>query len=392
MNNTCYSDKINPHPFFTQWGKVLQFGIFIFIISINCHSQPVNGKLTLLFAGDIMCHDAQLKSAYNDLDSSFSFNYWFSHFSNVTSNADYTIANLETTLSGPPYKGYPRFSSPPSLAAACSGSGISLLMTANNHITDRGSQGIKKTLETLDSLKICHSGTYLSKEHKDQAGPAIINRNGISIAILNYTAFTNDLNIKAPVHINYLDTTVVMADIAEVRKTNPDFIILYLHWGREYDTIPGPALENTARALIRSGADIIIGTHPHVVQKMVWDKNNEGGRDAVMAYSLGNFISNQSRPGTDGGAVLRVILEKNNGRAFISDVNYLLTWVYKPREDNKQKFYVLPCASFENDSSFFTNAGHLAVMNSFSSRLRGYLSRNNINVNEYRPEKPDTKE
>ncbi len=360
--------------------------ILLFLsVPVQMTGQTKGQRMTLMFTGDIMCHDEQLKSARENEDSVFRFGECFRYISPVLAEADYTIGNLETTLGGGPYRGYPAFSSPASLAAACFNAGINCLLTANNHITDRGREGVEQTINRLDSLGIPYSGTYLSEEHKDRSGPLLLRKNGITAAILNYTEFTNSRNYNPPPLINYIDTLQIKYDIADAGRFNPDIIIICLHWGREYDTIPGEYQVLIAGSLIRCGADIIIGSHPHVVQRIEWYRNEEKGKDAVVAYSLGNFISNQSRPGTEGGAMLRIMLEKEEGKTSISGLNYCPTWVYKPVSNNTKRFYILPCQAFENDTSFFSSVSQLSRMNSFRKMIQRQLCAGNSDVSEFIP-------
>jgi len=144
-------------------------------------------SLKLLFIGDIMGHDSQIASAYNDSTGLYDYTDVFSLIAPKIAEADIAIANLEVTLAGPPYKGYPQFSSPAALATAAYGAGIDIMVTANNHSVDRGLEGVKNTIIRLDSMNIPHTGTYQSAEARDSLAPLIIEKNGIRLALLNYT-------------------------------------------------------------------------------------------------------------------------------------------------------------------------------------------------------------
>ena len=134
------------------------------------------------------------------------------------SKADIAIANFEVTLAGPPYKGYPQFSSPAALAAACRNAGIDYLVTANNHSADRGMKGISGTLYRLDSLGIPHTGTFHDQAVKGPLQPLMIRKKGISGALLNYTYGTNGITVPGPVIVNILDKNLVISDIEKARK------------------------------------------------------------------------------------------------------------------------------------------------------------------------------
>ena len=136
-------------------------------------------------------------------------------------------------------------------------------------------------------------------------------KNGISIALLNYTYGTNGINVPEPVIVNMLEKNVITADIKKAKSANPDITILFLHWGTEYDTVPSKIQTDLAEYFFSLGVDLIIGSHPHVLQKMVWAKNANGGKDGIVVYSMGNFVSNQRKPKTDGGAIVRIEFTKN---------------------------------------------------------------------------------
>jgi poly-gamma-glutamate synthesis protein (capsule biosynthesis protein) len=101
------------------------------------------------------------------------------------------------------------------------------------------------------------------------------------------------------------------------------------------------------------GVDLIIGSHPHVLQKMVWAKSDTVMKDRIVIYSLGNFVSNQRSIRRDGGAMVRIELAKEADSLYVSDAGYYLTWVYTPIENYRKRFFILPCSRFENNPEFF---------------------------------------
>jgi poly-gamma-glutamate capsule biosynthesis protein CapA/YwtB (metallophosphatase superfamily) len=340
-------------------------------------------KLSMLFIGDIMGHDEQIWAAENRENNTYNYEEVFSYIKPVISEADLAIANFEVTLGGAPFSGYPAFSSPAELAVACKNAGIDCFVTANNHSADRGMKGIISTINRLDSLKIPHTGTFINKSARDSLYPLIINCKGKSIALLNYTYGTNGIKVPEPVIVNQLDKAQITADIMKAKGKSADLIILFLHWGTEYDTIPSKAQTDLAEYFFSTGVDMIIGSHPHVLQKMVWMKNTDGGKSHLAVYSMGNFVSNQRRPKTDGGAMVRVELTISGNSLSISDAGYYLTWVYTPIEKYRKKFYVLPCSEYENKPEFFSNRSDYYMMKRFLSGSRYLFTKQNVNMNEY---------
>jgi len=362
------------------------FYIFVLLspfYSIICKGQTTEEKkLSLLFIGDIMGHDEQIWSAENRETHTFNYDTVFSFIKPIISEADIAIANFEVTLAGPPYMGYPQFSSPADLAVACKNAGIDYFVSANNHAADRGKKGIISTIDKLDSIGIPHTGTFLNQAERDSLCPLIIKKNGTRIALLNYTYGTNGIKVSEPVIVNMLDKELVTKDIAKA-KNEADFIILFLHWGTEYDTIPSPNQIDLAEYFFSIGVDLIIGSHPHVLQKMIWTKNNDGGKEGLVVYSLGNFVSNQRKPKTDGGTIVKIDLSTNDHKLKIINAGFYLTWVYTPIVKYRKQFYILPCSEFEQKPEFFTNQTDYIQMKKFITSSRNLLTKQNINIEEY---------
>lgn len=269
-------------------------------IGLAGYSQPDTARLKLVFAGDIMGHDEQINGAWNAGVSSYDYEPTFRFVKPYIEQADIAIANLEVTLAGPPYTGYPQFSSPDALAIAARDAGFDVFIQANNHALDRGRKGFNRTLRILDSLGIIHTGTF-----PDSAGcalnyPLILEKNKIRIALLNYTYGTNGIVIPKPSIINRIDTSQIRIDLEKAALANPDFTMVTIHWGEEYQRFENPAQQKLASFILSKGADAIIGSHPHVVQPVKWYSPQDSTRDHVVVYSQGNFVSNQRAQYKDG--------------------------------------------------------------------------------------------
>ncbi len=180
-----------------------------------------------------------------------------------------------------------------------------------------------------------------------------------------------------------LDKDLVLADIGKAVKAKPDLTVLILHWGTEYDTVPSAAQTEMAEYFLSKGADLVIGSHPHVLQKMVWYNDGSAFQDKAVVYSMGNFISNQRKPKTDGGSMVRIELEKSGGSVKILSAGYYLTWVYTPILNYRQKFYILPCSEFENKPGFFAKETDYVQMRRFINDSRTLLYKQNVNFREY---------
>ena len=339
-------------------------------------------SLTIIFTGDIMGHDPQIKSAYNPKSKNYNYDLVFKEVKNLISKADYSIANLEVTLAGPPYKGYPKFSSPDALAAACKSSGIDVLVTSNNHSCDRGKEGLIRTLDVLDSLEIMHTGTFRDSTEWKRNNLLILEENNIRIGLLNYTYGTNGLPTPLPTIVNRIDTVAMLLDIENSKQVNLDKLIVMIHWGPEYKSYPSSGQKNIAKFLFRNGVDIIVGSHPHVLQKMEYFENCGAENGQFIAYSLGNYVSNQRARRKDGGAMLELTLTKKLEKVSITDFGYHLTWVHKSINNGKELFKIVSCAKYEEKDFKGLDLYSTKAMKTFINDSRSLFSKENKNVKE----------
>ena len=361
--------------------KQLFIIICIAFVSITSYAQ---NSMQLLFIGDVMGHDGQIASAYNEETKKYEFDSCYVYISDILKAHDFAIANLEVTLNCAPYTGYPAFSSPSSLAGALVHNGVNCYVTANNHTADRGKRGVTKTIKALDSIGVMHTGTFASQKERDKKYPLILEKHGIKIALLNYTYGLNGNPIPEGTIINIIDSIQIKKDIQRAKSVGVDKIIVFVHWGLEYELEPNTEQIKLANYMKQVGADIIIGSHPHVVQRSEFNKTEQ----QFVVYSLGNFISNQRTQPRDGGNMIHIELQKNNDTVSITQAGYILTWVYTPTINNKKKFYVLPVSEYENKPEFFDNAHSFETMQSCVKTMRSVL-RENINTPEiiYTPSK-----
>ncbi len=314
--------------------------------------EETSGSIRLIFAGDVMGHSTQIEGAWHEGgDSCYHFMPNFQWVKAYISSADLAIANLEVTLAGEPYTGYPTFSSPVTLAVALQDAGFNLLTTANNHIMDRGANGLARTLDVLDSLEISHTGSFRDSISWQKAYPLIIERNGFRLALLNYTYGTTHTTPKPPTIVNRIDTLRMAADLDKARQLKADYIITCIHWGEEYQNQENQTQHQLANFLTRNGCHLIVGTHPHVVQPIRKIAGNTAD-SALVAYSLGNFVSNQRWRYSDGGIMLDVTLTKANGMVSLDSYHYEPFWVHRYPDQNAQVYRLIPI----ND--YIANAHH----------------------------------
>ncbi|MFH1120916.1 MAG: CapA family protein [Bacteroidota bacterium] len=347
-------------------------------------NAPDSTSVTLLFAGDIMQHGPQIDAAWNEADSTYNYQPCFSYIKPVVSAYDIAIANLEVTLAGKPYTGYPQFSAPDALAVALKDAGFDVLATANNHCCDRGKSGLVRTIQALDSINILRTGTFRDSADLEDHHPLILNKNDIKIALLNYTYGTNGLPVYEPTIVNQIDSNRIVTDLKSARKSDIDFVIVFFHWGNEYQSQPTAEQELLAGLCRKNGADAVIGSHPHVIQPMEYhapDYSNPAGY--LLIYSLGNFVSNQRDRYKDGGAMIGFTLTKTWNKKTIARPEYHLTWVYNPIENGRKTYYILPVKPSESDT--FPDSSSIRKLKQFTNDSRDLLNTGKFTVPEFRP-------
>ncbi len=337
--------------------------------------------IEFLFAGDIMQHGPQIRSAWDSTSNQYQYDSCFAHVSSYFKSVDFAIANLEVTLAGKPYTGYPQFSAPDQIANALQNAGIDLLVTANNHSCDRGLKGIRRTVHVLDSLHFLHTGSYYDSAHRDSVFPIVLNANGLRIAILNYTYGTNGIAIPHPSVVDIIDTMAIVDDFYKAKSKGAEEVIVFFHWGLEYERTANMTQKKLAAFCHKLGIRVVIGSHPHVIQPMEADLDSLGNIQRVRVYSLGNFISNQRKQFTDGGAMFVFKLCKGQNEIFIRDPAYVLTWVHLTTKKNRNVYQVLPIKDFENKDSIFS-AEEKLQFDRFVNDSRDLLETNNKNIPE----------
>jgi poly-gamma-glutamate capsule biosynthesis protein CapA/YwtB (metallophosphatase superfamily) len=344
----------------------------------------ISDTLKLIFVGDIMGHDSQIAASIDQQTGNYDYNSVFEKVAPIFEKSDFTIANLEVTLAGPPYKGYPQFSSPDELAVACKKNGIDVLVTANNHSCDRRKSGIIRTIDVLDSLAILHTGTFRDSLEKIEKNLLLIEKGNIKIGLLNYTYGTNGIPVPSPTIVNTSDWIAMAKDIETSKLANLDKLIIFIHWGQEYQSQPSDDQVKLADFLFKKGADIIIGSHPHVLQKMEYQQKSDTTEEKFIAYSLGNFVSNQRDRKRDGGALASLTLVKNNEGTRIDKSGYHLVWVNKPKVNGKPKFQIIPGVDYEQYEFESLDSSAVDQLKVFLRDSRDLFDKENIGVEEIR--------
>ena len=345
-------------------------------------------ELRLLFAGDAMQHQSQINSAFRK--GEYDYSSYFRHIKYEISRSDLAIVNLEGPLGGKPYKGYPMFSIPDAFAVALKDAGFSVFLTANNHAVDCYSRGINRTIDVLDSLGVYHTGTFKNASDREQDYPLIVEKKGIRMALLNYTYSTNGIDPTAPCMVNIIDTALIREDVRRAFRANPDVLIVAMHWGEEYKLNPSKSQEELVRFLIDQGVDLIIGSHPHVVQPSQIFTDPISKHTHLIVYSLGNFVSGMSTVNTDGGQMISVTLKKAAGKTQIESCGTFLFYTQRKKVNNTIDFTLIPVSMAERSQKLLPGVDRIKLdsltygkMMRFANNARNLFRQYNIGVNEY---------
>lgn len=294
-------------------------------------------------------HTPQYPGSYDSKSKRYVFDPFFEKVRPILEEGDWSIVNLEVPLGGEDlkYTGYPLFNAPPEMAEALKNSGINIVGTANNHALDRGEKGVLRTIAALEEQGLIYKGTAGSQAEAEQA--VIVEKNEIKMGFLAYTYGTNGIPVPEgkPYLISLIDEQRMVEDIEKLKAEGADFITVNLHFGIEYQFQPNEEQQRLAHRLIEAGADIIAGSHPHVVQpyEVVDTVNADGNsRRSVIIYSMGNFISNQQGDFKDYGVIFRIHVRKQHrtGQVEFTKIEPIPTWVYKYKKNGLNQYRILP--------------------------------------------------
>jgi len=343
--------------------------------------STVPASVTISAVGDIMAHQSNLNNAYSPKTGKYDFTGFLEYVTPYLSKADLTIGNFETVTAGPKtgYTSYPSFNTPDSILAALSGAGFDILSTANNHCLDRGISGLTRTIQMINKNNMLHVGTSADGSNKY----VIREVNGIKLAILAYSEAFNGLDKKLSAeqrrtYLSPVDEQQMQKDIKSVQDAGADAVIVLLHWGTEYQREPNSFQKELAKKLLSWGADIILGSHPHVIQKSEFVEVD--GKNKFIIYSMGNFISGYrrvdkaNRPNkelTEDGVIVNIHLEKDPEKGtIIKDVDYVPTWVDKYYVNNRPVFKIIPIPDINNISGkYVTDYNKPFIIQSYKNTM-----------------------
>ena len=301
------------------------------IIAIESESEVVvlpEESMQIVMVGDMLMHEKLLQTGKKDTGG-YNFDHLFTNVKGIIADADLALVNQETIMGGSAfgYTGYPSFNTPNELIAAEELAGFDVLLFATNHAYDKGAKGVHNCMEYLDSEYPNLGYVGINHSEEDRENIFLYEKNGITIAVLNYTYGHNGVTLKKNLSylINELDEDEVREDIRKAEEI-ADFTIVCPHWGTELKHTVDAKQEEWTNLFLEEGVDLVLGTHPHVIQPIEW-KTHENGHQMLVYYSLGNFVNGTDSTGHGVtnrmvGIVADVNIEKDSETGNVEIVNY----------------------------------------------------------------------
>lgn len=346
--------------------------------------------ITISVVGDLMCHSPQYEYARVEADS-FDFTPTFNDVKKYFDSSDFVFGNLETVTAGKEkrYSGYPYFNSPDDYIESLKKIGFNFLFTSNNHCLDKGETGILRTIEQLQENQIASTGTFSSQKDRDSI--RVVSANGIRFAVISYTYGMNGNYLPIGKHylVNRISDSLLVRDIQKAKSDSVDFVLVYFHFGEEYQREPNRYQKTVVQTAIDAGADIILASHPHVLQPIQYFRKDSTNRSSskldsgFVAYSLGNFISNQQWRYSDAGVILQFQITKDlvSKALHLEKISCIPTWVFKGKIEGKREYRLLPSSNSLENYPFLSQRDIQKMSQSFEDSkqiLQKYSSSINV--------------
>ncbi len=328
--------------------------VILFVMAGACApamaEESETDKVVIRCLGDFIIHDPLLEAA-KTADGGYDFYSMIAPVADLIGDADYTIANVDGTIgASETYSGYPRFNSPVALLDALEAAGVDMLTLANNHALDSEYEGLIRQMDLLDARGMAHIGTARTQEESDT--PFILEINGIRIGFLNYTTHANGRENSCGKDAATFGLNLVFknadfeGDAQRLRDAGAEVIVALMHWGTEYDRTEHDEQRVLTTRLGRAGVDVVVGGHPHAIQKIQWreaTRTHDGGKQrTLVCYSRGNFLSNQQSRYQNCGIIFEFTLErKADGSIEVHSPGYIPIFVWREEVNGKYSYQVV---------------------------------------------------
>ena len=360
---------------------IIGLGVYLFINNNDKETQTEvkknteekkeetkTSKLSLVMVGDALLHSSLYNDGYKN--GVYDFKPQLELIKPIVQNYDLAFYNQESILGGTSIglSDYPTFNSPWEFGDAMIDAGFNMVSLANNHTLDKGEKAVMSSCEYWKDKDVLTAGSYCSEDEANEI--KIKEKNGIKYTLLAYTYGTNGIPVPQGKDylVNLYSDEKAKADIEKVRD-KVDLLIVSMHWGTEYRSEPTEEQKRQAEYLSSLGVDIIIGTHPHVIEPITYIN------DTLVIYSLGNFISAQSTNNDYNTMVelmtsVDVIKEEKNGKTTIKldNLNNELLYNYYKKGSRWTDFKVIPFSQMNSNY----NSDYQRLYNKYSEVVRLY--------------------
>lgn len=303
-------------------------------------------EITITCWGDYMNHITQIRQAKA---TNYDFTDSFAAIKDIVGKSDLSVVNLETTIAKDTsdMSGYPEFATHENVIKALKDTGFDVVSTANNHAYDRRLKGIDRTIEIIEKYGLKRTGTFKENE---STNPLIVDVKGIKVGFFSYSQMLNGyeklmLNSGRDTAVNLIDMDKIKKDVDYLKKNHADVIMCYMHWGEEYSDYPNSYQKNTFKKLSDMGVDLVIGSHPHTIQKSEVIENN--GKKSYCVYSMGNLVSDQRESygqyyGVEIGVYSDIKIEKIGDKTTVKSFENKPYYVDKYTDNVTTRYVVVP--------------------------------------------------
>lgn len=362
-----------------------------------------DGKsVRLLTGGDVLLHSYLINGGLNE-DGNYNYDYAFRHLPALTNDADLAIVNMEGTMAGVPYSGFPLFSAPDAIASAIRSGGFDMALTANNHMIDKGTAGLIRTVDVLRENNLLVSGTRRSQ---DEPFYQLADIGGIRVAVATFTYETIRQNEQRALNalvipsdasglINSfsMEEPYMSADFERMgrlartmRANGADAVVFNIHWGTEYSTSENWYQTTLAQKLADNGVDLIIGNGPHVIQPIKEIKASSGDHSLLVFYSVGNLLSDQlfSTANSNGlaedGLLADITFTRlSDNKVAITKVSYIETYCYKVKTgSNTTRNTIVPIRLALANPAAYEIAGAEQLLTASLARTEAIMATNQL--------------
>ena len=290
--------------------------------------------------GDILCQMDMIQDAQNE--DSYDFSYMFDNITKYVKKSDIAIGTLETNFTNSRYSGVGKYNTPTEFLTAVKNSGISLVSLAHNHVLDYGEDGLNQTISKIHEEGMNITGIQNNEENENSEFTGNIKEvNGIKIAFLSYTyglSNENEISEEEKSKVNIFSEELALKDI-QYAKENSNYIIVIMHWGDVNSSTITDYQNNITGFLVNNDVDMILGSHPSVVEPMKIIQNAEG-KNILVAYSLGNYISSLKYENADVELILNIQIAKSEDqeKAVLQKVDYTPIYVLDNGTKSEKRF------------------------------------------------------